>query len=56
MREGRLRGTIILSPEAEPGIQKLTFGAERGSRLQRGEDTYSRRKRCGGALLSGWWR
>jgi D-alanyl-D-alanine-carboxypeptidase/D-alanyl-D-alanine-endopeptidase len=25
---GRLRGTIILSPEAEPGIQKLTFAAD----------------------------
>ena len=25
---GRLRGTIILSPEAEPSIQKLTFNAE----------------------------
>ena len=25
---GRLRGTIILSPEPEPGIQKLTFRAE----------------------------
>jgi CubicO group peptidase (beta-lactamase class C family) len=24
---GRLRGTVILSPEAEPGIQKLTFAA-----------------------------
>ena len=26
--KGHLRGTIILSPEAEPGIQKLTFTAE----------------------------
>jgi CubicO group peptidase (beta-lactamase class C family) len=25
---GRLHGTIILSPEAEPGIQKLTFATE----------------------------
>ena len=25
---GRLRGTIILSPEAEPGIQKLVLMAE----------------------------
>src|SRR5205814_6665484 len=23
--KGRLRGTLILSPQAEPGIQKLTF-------------------------------
>jgi serine-type D-Ala-D-Ala carboxypeptidase/endopeptidase len=27
--KGRLRGTIILSPEAEPGIQKLTLSANR---------------------------
>jgi len=27
---GRLRGTIILSPEAEPGIQKLSFAVEPG--------------------------
>jgi CubicO group peptidase (beta-lactamase class C family) len=26
--KGRLRGTIILSPEAEPGIQKLVLAAE----------------------------
>jgi serine-type D-Ala-D-Ala carboxypeptidase/endopeptidase len=26
--KGRLRGSIILSPEAEPGIQKLTWAAE----------------------------
>jgi CubicO group peptidase (beta-lactamase class C family) len=26
--KGRLTGTIILSPEAEPGIQKLTFSVE----------------------------
>lgn len=25
---GRLMGTVVLSPEAEPGIQKLTFSAE----------------------------
>jgi D-alanyl-D-alanine-carboxypeptidase/D-alanyl-D-alanine-endopeptidase len=27
--QGRLRGTITLSPEAEPGIQKLTLAAEK---------------------------
>jgi hypothetical protein len=25
---GRLKGTIVLSPDAEPGIQKLTFAVE----------------------------
>ena len=28
---GRLRGTITLSPEAEPGIQKLSFSVETGN-------------------------
>ena len=27
---GRVNGTIILSPESEPGIQKLVFTADEG--------------------------